>query len=860
MKYFYLLALLLFAIAQNIHAQTINTIAGGYKGAGKTATSLGIKPQSVAVDAAGNFFIADPEHHIVRKLNASGVYSTVAGNGIYGYSGDGGLAISAQLMYPCSIALDMAGNVFITDSHDHRIRRVDVNGVITTIAGTGVYGFSGDGSAAINAQLAGANAIAADAAGNIFIADFGNKRVRKIATNGIITTVAGNGTYGVEGDGGPATAASFSNPLGVAVDNIGNLYITEVANRIRKVTTNGIVETLAGDKYGQSGFSGDGGPATAASFDMIYSSVAVDQAGNIYIADSRNNRVRKVDINGIVTTIAGNGGNGFSGDGSPATTAELFFPTNVCINTAGEVFISSNNRIRKVANNGIIQTVAGNGDNGYSGDNVLGTSAQIYRPLGLTADINNDVFFTDGDNRIRKIDANGFITTIAGTGVAGFSGDGGPAANALISNPYGITIDKAGNIFFADNNNSRIRKISTNQVITTVAGNGTRGFSGDDGPAIAAQFDFIHGLAIDESGNLFVADRNNHRIRKITPDGIIRTVAGNGIAGFSGDGGNAVSAQLYNPVNIAVDVFGNLFITDLSNYRVRKVTPDGVIGTYAGNGSDIYSGDGGNAIAAGVNPFSIKTDVIGNVYISDSNSIRKISTDGIITTWAGGGSSYNDGGPAGAASLPNAVDIALDASGNFYMSDVLSHRIRKISGSILPLKLTQFRASQKQNGVICSWQTEHEVNTAYFSVQRSMDGFNFVTVASVQAAGNKSERSNYSYTDANVEQLNATSLYYRLQMTDKDGEMTYSNVQEVKYASQAVTFSVMPNPAHDVLYIKGNNIQKITIADYTGKVLLQQVADSHQTVIQLSTLGKGMYVIMVYGANGVMSAEKIVVQ
>ncbi len=388
------------------------------------------------------------------------------------------------------------------------------------------------------------------------------------AADGIITTVAGSGVPvpsgegGFSGDGGPATSAqlyimSFTGTSGgIAVDSIGNLYIADTANqRIRKVSTNGIITTVAGsgvpdvNGFVQGGFSGDGGPATGAQL-LRPSGVAVDSSGNLYIADAVNHCIRKVNVStGIITTVAGSrvpdaNGWGFSGDGGPATSAQLSFPSGIAFDSSGNLYIADNGnqRIRKVSTNGIITTVAGSG----------------------------------------VADANGYVK-------GGFSGDGGPATSALFAQPFSVTVDSSGNLYIADVNNHRIRKVNVSTgIITTVAGSGVAdangyvkgGFSGDGGPATGAQLFCPSGVAVDSSGNLYIADPFNQRIRKVSTNGIITTVAGSGAAnangyvdgGFSGDGGTATSAQFSYPVSLAFDTIGNLYISDPWNNRIRKVT------------------------------------------------------------------------------------------------------------------------------------------------------------------------------------------------------------------------------------------------------------------------------------------------
>ena len=333
------------------------------------------------------------------------------------------------------------------------------------------------------------------------------------------------------------------------------------------------ITTVAGN--GTSGFSGDGGPATSAELDYP-TGVAVDSAGNLFIADTFNARIRKVTPAGAISTVAGNGTLGFSGDGGPATSAELRLPDGVAVDSAGNLFIAdeTNNRIRKVTAAGTISTVAGNGTAGFSGDGGPATSAELFQPAGIAVDSAGNLFIADGSNRIRKVTAAGTISTVAGNGTAGFSGDGGPATAAELNQPSDVAVDSAGNLFIADLMNSRIRKVTPAGTISTVAGNGTLGFSGDNGPATSAELFEPWDVAVDGAGNLFIVDSGNDRIRMVTPAGTISTVAGNGTPGFSGDGGLATSAALIAPEGVAVDGKGNVFIADTNNNRIRELTPN----------------------------------------------------------------------------------------------------------------------------------------------------------------------------------------------------------------------------------------------------------------------------------------------
>ena len=442
--------------------------------------------------------------------------------------------------------------------------------IIDTVAGsgpTGGYGgaFSGDGGPATQARLQNPLGVALDVHGNLYIADAGNQRIRKVDTRGIITTVVGNGISGYSGDGGPATQAKLRGPSDVAIDAAGNLYIADGANYcIRKVNTNGIITTVAGIGT-RAGYSGDGGPATQALL-SVPRGIAVDAQGNLYIADSDNHRIRKVDTNGIITTVAGNGTAGFGGDGGPASQARLGGPRDVFVDAQGTLYIAD-----------------------Y------------------------------GNHRIRKVDTNGIITTVAGNGTAGFGGDGGPATEAELYWPGGVAVDSAGNLYIADkdssNNNNRIRKVDTSGTIITVAGTGTHGFSGDGGPAIEAQFYAVNQLAIDDSGNLYIADYWNHRIRKVAPPAALaRFIIGNDIPFAEENGLGYIMASsgrhkqtidldtgktLYefgydddkNLVSIT-DRFGNqtVITRDGSGVPISITSPDGITTTLSIDGNNHLTG------------------------------------------------------------------------------------------------------------------------------------------------------------------------------------------------------------------------------------------------------------------------------
>lgn len=330
-----------------------------------------------------------------------------------------------------------------------------------------------------------------------------------------------------------------------------------------------------------------------------------------------------------ITTFAGTATPGYTGDNITAITAELQSPSAVALDSSGNLYIAdtNNQRVRKVSA-GIIATVAGVTASGYSGDYGPATAAELSDPSGVAVDSAGNLYIADTNNqRIRRVDTSGFITTIAGTGTAGFSGDGGPGILAQLSNPAGLAIDRVGNLIIADKNNQRIRKVDTSGNITTIAGTGSSGYSGDKGPASSAELSSPSGVAADPEGDIYVADSGNNRIRKIGPSGVITTIAGSGAFGFSGDGGAATAAFLSNPAGVGLDTLGNIFIADTGNHVVRLVNGSGVITTAAGSGNHSgYSGDAGAATAALLaNPAGIVSDGLENIYVADTGGqVRKL--------------------------------------------------------------------------------------------------------------------------------------------------------------------------------------------------------------------------------------------
>jgi uncharacterized protein (TIGR03437 family) len=593
----------------------ISTYAGtgrpGYGGDRGAATAAQLFfPISIALDAKGNLYVADQGNAVIRRISSDGIINTVAGTGRAGYGGDNGRATAAQID-PSAVAVDSQGNYYIADGSNYRIRKVDANGIITTIAGTGASGSSGDNGPATAAQIDFVTDLVVDSSGNIYLADYYNYEVRRIDTKGMITTVAGGVQFGSVGDGVLATTAVMI-PAALALDGSGNLYISDdnVNNTvIRRVDlSNDLIYTLAGN--GQVGFGGDNGLAVNA---QLNSPAGLAVSGTqVYIADLQNLRVRKVSTaSNVITTVAGTDIH----DLGPATSAFLNFPEGLAIDGAGNIVVADtdNSEARRFKSGGHITSFG----------QVLGS------PAGVAVDPTGNFYVSDEEPgfagetpHVLRIEPDGTTSVVAGAGANGYAGDGGPAAIAALNLPQGIAVDAARNTYIADWGNNRVRKVDTQGNINTIAGNGKLTFSGDNGPATAAGID-PYDVAIDSSGNLFVVDQLNNRIRKVATDGTITTVVGTGSPGYTGDGGPAAEAQLNFPTGIAVDHSGNLYIADNHNSVVRRVTAAGLITTIAGNGTFIPSaGDGGPAVAAQLDPWSIAVDATGNVYVSDSFNDR----------------------------------------------------------------------------------------------------------------------------------------------------------------------------------------------------------------------------------------------
>ena len=675
------LGFLLFGGSVWAQQYVISTIAGGAPPVtpGKAlAASIG-DPTRLAADAGGNVYFGSL--HSVFKVDAAGTLTRFAGNGRAGNSGDGGPALGAQFSFPMGIAIDAAGNVFVADRDASVVRKIAANGTITTVAGSGTAGYTGDGGAATGAQINGPFGIAVDSGGSLYIADTANNVVRKVSPDGRISTIAGTGTPGYLGDGGAARSAWLNGPEGVAVDAAGNLYIADTFNgRVRRVGADGIITTAAG--VGSTGiFSGDGGPAMSAAISLP-PDVAVDAAGNLYIADFGNSRVRMV-TSGTINTAAGRNNGVPPIDGEEAVNARLEGPTGVTVDRSGNIYFVQSGvgsgtglaqgdyKVWKVSAAGILSTLAGNGIASYSGDGSPATAAQFNAPTSVAVAASGVVYIADTQNqRVRAVAPGGTLATLAGTGVAGFNGEIVSPRAAQLNHPQGVAADALGNWYIADTANNRIRKVQPGGNLFTIAGNGNASYFGDGGAALKASVNQPEGVAVDAAGNVYIADTLDHAVRKVTPDGVINTLAGTGNPGYSGDGGPANRARLSLPRAVAADAAGNVYVADSGNNQVRRIDPQGTITTV----------DTGNSLS---DPRGVAVDRAGNVYIADTGNhrVRRVSPGAPVTTIAGNGTCCysGDGALAPDAQLNQPWGLAVDASGNVYVADPANNAVRVLA-------------------------------------------------------------------------------------------------------------------------------------------------------------------------------------
>ena len=654
-KLWHILCILSF-LSFSSHAQEVSTFAGlGNAADGPAVQATFNAPNDVVVDAEGNVYVADWANHKIRKITPQGVVSTLAGNGTQGYLDATGT--DAMFNSPKGIAIDAAGNLFVAEYGGRKIRKVTPQGVVTTIAKSPPVGPQ---------PFYNSIDLVVDNSGNIYVANM--SAVTKTTPDGTTSIFAGAG-YGFQD--GPGSTAKFKDLAGITFGTDGNLYVADNGNnRIRKITLQGEVSTFAGSVSGSQN-----GDLSVATFSRPYG-IASDKDGNIYVSEENNIVIRKISITGDVSTYAGSAG-GFGSTDGPAAHASFNYPHGLATDNSGNVFVADqgNNKIRKISPEGIVSTVAGVGEVFYATDvDGIGTLARFVNPVGAAVDALGNVYIAD-KTRVRKVTPQGMVSTLAGNKNIG--SQDGTGVNAGFYEITGIAVDAAGNVFVSDVTNHNIRKITPAGVVTTIAGlAGNYGYA--DGNGLNARFKKPSALVLDASGNLYVTDQMNYCIRKITPNGDVTTFAGTNISGYQD--GNAADARFSECTGITIDKERNLYV--VNGNRIRKITPQAEVSTFAGTALQ-GSANGVGTNANFYSPYGICIDASGNLYVSqigtDSHSIRKITPQAVVTTLAGTGIPGYINGQGASVRFNYPTGIAVDKDYNIYIADQYNFMIRKIT-------------------------------------------------------------------------------------------------------------------------------------------------------------------------------------
>ncbi|NBV77046.1 hypothetical protein EBR66_02715 [bacterium] len=668
----------------------VNTLAGtGTRG--QQGNQLGQILGAAAVDSQSGIYIGDNTlGWKLRYISSSRSPSTIAGNYQY-YYGTNVPSQSAAMSPTLAISMASPGTFVVTDISNQVLRFIDSQPVITTIAGTGAIGNTGNGGPALNATFFNPSMTVVDASQNIFIADTGNNVIRRYTSTNIYA-YAGTGIAGASGDGGPALNARFQRPYGLALDSSQKLYITDLSNSvIRTVDPLTSTVNLYAGTY-TSGFTGDGGLAVAARLSYPRG-IAVDTQSNVYVCDTGNSRIRRIDaLTGIISTIAGNGVEAYSGASGPGYLASLSTPTGVTTDAGGNLYIADtkNNCIRFLdIATGILTTIAGEPPNaGYNGENIFANAALLSSPTHVVFDsATSNLYFTDeGNARVRFVDINsGILYTYAGNGSPATDIDNLPASNALFQSITSVAADLQKNIYIADGQGSILRKYDARtQIVSTVVGTGAGGYT-PDGPGLQTSIRNPTALVVNSNNNVYFCDTQNHMIRVYNSTfQTVQTIAGIGSPGYSGDGGYAYSAELNFPRSLAIDTTGNIYVGDTSNYVIRRIdTTTGVITTYAGDGSygSILPGALATASPLG-NVTGLTTDATNQVYFTEipTNALwtvlnidQTLQPISVVST----PSYLGDGGPLSTAQFHTPVGLVMDLSNNFLISDSGNYRLRR---------------------------------------------------------------------------------------------------------------------------------------------------------------------------------------
>ncbi|MEI6781111.1 MAG: cadherin-like beta sandwich domain-containing protein, partial [Verrucomicrobiota bacterium] len=680
----------------------VTTLAGSYMGLvnGNGEAARFDTPMDVAVDASGTVYVADQGNNCIRKITAAGDVTTLAGSATKTSGFTDGNGAAARFQTPRGVAVDASGNVYVADYGNNCIRKITAAGEVTTLAGTNTASFA-DGTGAA-ARFDGPASVAVDASGNVYVADRGNNRIRKVSPAGVVTTLAGSGT--LDFADGPATSAMFKNPSGVAVDADGNVYVADYGNhRIRKIGPGPLPLVLA-----QSGLTGTSElPANLPITGLLpgttyyYAAVASNAVGTVYgsfltfTTPSTNASLSGLALSGgtlapafAASTVS------YTATVPNATTSITVTPTVAQANAT--ITVNGNNVTSGTASGSVsltlgVNTIAvvvtaqdGMTTKGYTVAVTLLPAVPTATTVAATAILSTgatlhstinpggyaDAFFQLGTST----NAGVVVSTFAGSGTGGFAD--GTGAAAQFNAPNGVALDSAGNTYVADNSNNRIRKITPAGVVTTLAGSGTAGFA--DGTGTAAQFNVPNGVAVDSAGTVYVADNNNNRIRKITPAGVVTTLAGTNISDFAD--GTGTAAHFRNPAGVAVDSAGSVYVGDSMNNRIRKITSAGVVTTLAGTNTGAFAN--GTGAAAQFNyPYGVAVDASGNVYVADAwnHCIRQVTPAGVVTTLAGTNSPGFADGTGAAARFKSPAGVVVDASGNIYVVESTGQRIRQVT-------------------------------------------------------------------------------------------------------------------------------------------------------------------------------------
>ncbi len=549
------------------------------------------------------------------------------------------------LLLGCGLKPDEAPFILPDQNQDQDSGSTEILGEVTTFAGKAVY--DGDNGTLKDTGFASPNSLAYDSSGNLFVSDYCS--IRKITSSGLVSTLAGiAGSCG--STDGTGSVARFNNIWGMAIDSSDNIFVVDLSNAtIRKVTPQGVVTTFAGSA-GVSGSTDGTGSNARFSYPI---GIAIDSSDNLYVTDRGNHTIRKITPAAVVTTFAGMAGVSGSSNGT-GTSAKFYYPAGITIDSSGNLYVADeiNHLIRKITPAAVVTTFAGSA--GVSGTNDgTGTNARFYNPRGITIDSSGNLFVADSNSGlIRKITTGAVVTTLCG-GYSDQFKDGTGSAAAFYS-PEGLVIADTGNLIVADLSNQSLRQVTPAGVVTTISSR----YKSYDGTGVAARFRAPRGLAVDSHGNVFVAEQNDHTIRKITPDGVVTTFAGlSGVSGSTDAVGS--NARFYNPTDIAIDNLDNLFVTDLNNNAIRKITPAGLVSTFVG--SPAFNG-----------PFSIAVDSSNYLYVADfSCTVRKISPAGVVSSFVGTENNYGHADGNGVdAQFYYIHDLTVDQDGNIFVADV----------------------------------------------------------------------------------------------------------------------------------------------------------------------------------------------